>query len=179
MRYYSGMKKSTLTAVVLLLTHFYADAHPIKMSTAKLTYDKKGGKLVLLINFFADDFGAHLQKIYRQRQVTFDASGPATDLVKDYVTKNVTVKVNNVKQVLSMESLLKTEENVVQVKFVIPATRGMHIETLEIYNELLLEAFKDQVNIMHVDLDGDGDSIVFRSFPGDTHLVVKPDFICN
>jgi hypothetical protein len=173
------MKKFTLTAVVLFLTHFYADAHPIKMSTAKLTYDRKGGKLVLVINFFADDFGAHLQKIYRQRQVMFDPSGPATDLVKDYITKKVTVNINNVKQVLSMKSLIKTEENVVQAEFVIPGIRGMHIETLEIYNELLLEAFKDQVNIMHVDLDGDGDSIIFRSFQGDTHLVVKPDFICN
>lgn len=180
MHYSKAMKNLILILLIVAGFCVQASCHPIKMSTGKLSYDRESKKIILTINFFADDFGAYLQKIYRLSNIEF--SNPTSmlhDVVEDYVKKKFTIKVNTNKQLLVLESLTKSEDNVVQAKFSISETAGYHITVLEIYDELLFEAFKDQVNVLNVDIDKKEGSKIFRFSPGDTYVLMKMDFICH
>ncbi len=182
MHYYNNraMKNFTLATVILMVFYVHASCHPIKMSTGKLTYDKESKKIMLTINFFADDFASHLRKTYRLHTVEFSNPTPMLrDVVKDYVAKKFILKINNVNQQLALESLVKTDDNVVQAKFSIPEAYGFRINVLEVYDQLLFEAFNDQVNVLHVDMEGKGESQIFRFSPGDTYAVMKMDFVCR
>lgn len=150
------------------------------MATGKIIYDKDLGALVLTINLFQDDFSDHLKKVYHMQNLDFSGSGKqAKEVVEDYINKKFSLKINGENKPLPIYSLHVIEENVLQTKFYISIAKGTKIRQVDIYNELLFEAFKDQVNVIHEDIDGDGNSNIFRFYPGDAHVIISPGFICK
>lgn len=172
--------KHVILAFLLISFFSTAVAHPIKMSTGKIVYNKDLGVLVLAVNLFQDDFSEHLKKVYRLEKINFfDSDKQTREVVADYINKGLSIKINGNKMPLQFHSIKSIEDNVVQVKLHIPLAKGSKIRQLDIYNELLFEAFKDQVNVVHEDLDGDGASNIFRFYPGDAHKAIAANFICK
>jgi leucyl-tRNA synthetase len=107
--------------------------------------------------FFADDFGAHLKTIYGN-DFSLEGSQPETIKdVQDYIKKHYTLKINNeiIKLIKQDNSLT---DNVFQIRFK-TKRKITYIEgetEFSLKNTLLLEAFKDQSNIVRIDFKGDG-----------------------
>jgi len=165
----------TVGVFLLTLLAFKANAHPIKMTTSKLLYDKKANELILTINFFEDDFSAQLEKLYHRKNIDFavvdDTEG---SMVAGYVAKKMLLKANKKPLTLQLSSIKRIEENVVQVKLILwlPKTK---IKSLEISDALLFDAFAEQVNIMHVELPGTT-SNVQQFISSDSYKVLKVNF---
>jgi len=160
---------------VLALLTFKANAHPIKMTTSKLSYDKKTNELTLTINFFEDDFSAHLEKLYHRRNIDFaTVDDIESSMVAGYVAKKMLVKANKKTIAFQLGSIKRVEENVVQVKFSVPVS-DVKIKSLEISNALLFDAFAEQVNTMHLDLPG-ATINVLQFIPSDSFKVIKVNF---
>jgi len=147
------MMRKVLLIVGFLLIGQGSIAHPIKMTTSKLSYDKKSGDFTLIINFFMDDFSAHLERIYHQRAISF-SNPPDSEkgMVNVYVNKKLLVKINKKPVAAGLTSLKKIEDNVVQAAFTINAGKGTNVKFIEISNALLFDSFPEQVNILHLDL---------------------------
>ena len=127
--------------------------HPIKISTCIIT--KSNGELSINLHFFADDFGAHLNDIYKTVHLDNDAVTDAN--VLDYIKRHFALKVNSTKLKLSCVGH-SLKDNVYQVRFKVSKAldfSGINT-TIELSNNLLLEAFDDQTNIVRIDLKGDG-----------------------
>ena len=148
-------------------------AHPIKMTTSKLSFDKRTGQLTLLVNFFIDDFGAHLQKIYHQRSLKLESAGEQEkSMINAYVAKKLLLKINRVPMVLKLNAVKKLEENVLQATFIIPAVSGGNMRQLEITNTVLFDAFEEQVNVLHIDLPTK-QATVLQFTPSDSYKAIS------
>ncbi len=167
--------RNIIGAFLLALLAFKANAHPIKMTTSKLLYDKKAKELVLTINFFEDDFSAHLEKLYHRKNIDFavvdDTEG---SMVAGYVAKKMLLKVNKKPLTLQLNSVKRIEDNVVQVRLILPLPKTK-VKSLEISDALLFDAFAEQVNIMHIELPGTT-SNVQQFIPSDSYKVIKVNF---
>ena len=87
--------RNIIGAFLLALLAFKVNAHPIKMTTSKLLYDKKANELVLTINFFEDDFSAHLEKLYHRKNIDFAVvDDTEASMVAGYVAKKMLLKAN-------------------------------------------------------------------------------------
>lgn len=167
------MKKIVLVLSFLLVGICSVQAHPIKMTTSKMSLEKKSGQLTIVINFFIDDFGAHLQKIYHQRNLKLENAGDQEKaMINAYVAKKLLIKVNRQALILKLNSVKKSEDNVLQVAFTIPLA-SVNIKQLEITNLLLFDAFPDeQVNIVHLDLQSKVEASVLQFSPSDSYKAV-------
>ncbi len=163
---------ATLLAFLFVLNAF---AHPIKMTTAKLSYDKKANELILLINFFEDDFAAHLEKIYHKRGVDFlSSSDVEKKMVATYVNRRFVVKLNKKQSPLLLQSMKHIEDNVMQARFSVAVPKGQELRLMEFTNALLFDAFHEQVNIMHLEFEGaDLDRPVLQFIPSDSYKLVN------
>jgi hypothetical protein len=165
----------TVGVFLLALLAFKANAHPIKMTTSKLLYDKKANELTLTINFFEDDFSAHLERLYHRRHIDFaTVDDIESSMIAGYVAKKMLLKANKKSLTLQLNSVKRIEENVVQVKLILPLPKTK-IKSLEISDALLFDAFAEQVNIMHLDLPGTT-SNVLQFTPSDSYKVLTVNF---
>jgi len=167
------MKAKIILFLGLMLATTGLMAHPIKMTTSKISYDKKTGELVLLINFFIDDFGAHLGKIYHQRNVNLENSGDTEkSMVNAYVSRKVLLKLNHKASLLKLSALNKIDENVVQATFRLPCKNLSDLKLLEVSNALLFDAFPEQVNVLHFDLPAKIESSVYQFTPSESYKAI-------
>lgn len=168
------MKRIVLVLSLLLAGICSVEAHPIKMTTSKLTLDRKTGQLTLVMNFFIDDFEAHLQKIYHQRNLRLASGGDQEkSMINAYVAKKLLIKANRQALLLKLSSVKKLEDNVLQVAFNIPIA-SVNFKQLEITNVLLFDAFpQEQVNIVHLDLQTKVESPVLQFSPSDSYKAVS------
>jgi hypothetical protein len=129
--------------------------HPIKISTSIIT--QTNGEVSIKLYFFADDFGAHLQKLYVEDIDLEKSTSQTINSVIDYIKKHYVLKINN--QKLELDALDNSfKDNVFQIGF----KSKQNIKyifgntDIQLKNTLLFEAFKDQSNIVRIDFKGDG-----------------------
>lgn len=167
-----------ILSILLLFFLPGGSLHPVKITNATVTYKKETGSLTIAINFFADDLEGHLKKTYRMREL--DLNNPTKterDIVGDYVSRRLLIKINREQRALVLEDIEMTDDNVVQVTLSIPAMRGTVIEVMEFNDELLLDAFDNQVNLVHVDLTDE--ARVLRFANGDAYSTMTMKYVCN
>jgi hypothetical protein len=152
------MKKTNIILLALccfINISWVKNAHPIKISTSIITYTNN--EVSLKLYFFADDFGAHLQKLYEE-DIDLEKGTPKTITnVLDYINNHYILKINNKK--LKLEILENSfKDNVFQISFKTKQSiKYAEGDTkIELKNTLLLEAFDDQSNIVRIDLKGEG-----------------------
>lgn len=147
------LKRIFILVIILGLSLKCWAIHPIKISTCIVT--QYNGEISVNLHFFADDFGAHLIKVFGK--VNLENDGDTDANVLNYIKCNFNLKINNsnVKLVLLGHTL---KDNVYRLKF--KANKSVkYVEgntSVELSDTLLLEAFDDQTNIVRIDLKGDG-----------------------
>ncbi len=164
----------------LLLNFCFLFGHPIKMTTGKITYNTDSKKLELVINFFLDDFSKCMQDVYRvPAEMFLEINEETSAYIVDYIQKKLHIAINNKKLSIEYNTMSFIEDNVLQVKLYINIQKITYIETLEIQNELLLEVFNDQSNIIHVQIDPEAKTSFYRFAKGNSSTIFKISYACK
>lgn len=131
-------------------------AHPIKLTTGKLTLHTSESVGNLVLNFFIDDFEAEMRKMYPQPPFNFEQpTGEMTLSIQDYIRKNVKIWVDDQVAALTVKGIQKIEENVCQVQLKVQFKNTLEMKVIKVHNSLLFDAFEKQSNMLHLFVDED------------------------
>lgn len=166
---------------ILFLTLFFftlwVDGHPLKMTTAKLSYNQNIEKLALTINFFFDDFSSQIINIYHLDENELNINNQEfKDIVLDYVNNNIKIEMDSNTGILALESLKIIEENVLQVIFYVNNNKLQYFSIIKIFNKVLVESYNDQINILHLKLKPNDKTQIFRFDKNQTYKVFEVNF---
>lgn len=127
--------------------------HPIHVSTANIEYNKQDKKLEVTCTIFTDDFEAALAKQYNAKtdlnkpdmHATMDA------LVKSYMNSNLHIKTGRVPVKLNY---LGFEINREATDVYLESDVIASVKKVEVEDSLLHNLFDDQINIIHITVNG-------------------------
>ena len=145
------MKKVTLFLICVSCLQF--SFHPLHISVTDIEYDPKEEELEIMMRIFTDD----LEKAIRQEKsdAELDLLKPkqtTTDkLLEEYVKNHVFIKLDNSNKV--MKYLGHEDEGQALICYVL-VSDVKKWKTIEVKNDLLMEMFDDQSNLVHVTVDG-------------------------
>ena len=127
--------------------------HPIYMSVTEIEHNAKDNTLEISCKIFTDDF----EKTLRQtNKTTVDLINPkdktaANKLVSDYVQKHLLLTVDGKKVTLQFLGYEQQEEGIISYYQVNNITA---VKKMEVTNNILYEYKKEQIEIIHVTVDG-------------------------
>ncbi len=127
--------------------------HPIHVSTANIEYNKQDNKLEVICTIFTDDFEAALAKQYHART---DLNKPdmhaAMDaLIKSYIDLNLQIKTGDAPAKLNY---LGFEINREATDVYLESDAIAIVKKVDVEDSLLQNLFDDQMNIVHITVNG-------------------------
>ena len=127
--------------------------HPIHVSTTNISYNAQDGKLEIICTIFTDDFEAALAKQFHTKtDLTKAEMHAAMDaLVKIYVGSNVQVKTGATTLLLNY---LGFEINKEATDVYIETDKTPPVKKIDVSVSLLHNQFEDQINIVHITING-------------------------
>lgn len=158
------MKKTILVALfgLLFLTLTAFSVHKFYMAVYQVNYAPEKKMLQITSRIFIDDLNKALEKKYNKKLYlgTEKESPEELILLKKYLAENFSIKVNEKSK--PMNFLSKELEGDVLVCYwnVKEITK---INSLEIYNTVLMNWNSEQQNILHVTVLGTKNSLLFTS----------------
>lgn len=156
----------TVLIISLLFTITVINAHPIKMTTGRLYFDEEKQRCELLINFFIDDFTAHLSEIYHAEVTQSNIKDPENRLMLlDYIGKNISIFDGYQQKKLSIDHVELIVENVLQVCIIVQDFNKDSSQEMKIVNSLLFDAYDNQTNILRIELGEKQKSQMIRFTP--------------
>lgn len=127
--------------------------HPIHVSTTNISYNKQDSKLEIICTIFTDDFEAALVKQFHTKtDLTKAEMHAAMDaLVKKYVASNLQVKTGAAPLNLNY---LGFEINKEATDVYIETEKIPAVKKIDVNVSLLHNQFDDQINIVHITVNG-------------------------
>lgn len=127
--------------------------HPFYIAVTEVTQNTRGSSLEISCKFFADDFEETLRKAYKTK---LDINSPQEKttldkLIPDYISKHLALAADGKPLKLSYVGYEKDKESV-YVYFEVPGIGT--IKNLQATNSLLHDFKNEQINIMHVTVNG-------------------------
>jgi hypothetical protein len=127
--------------------------HPIHVSTANIEFNKQDNKLEVICTIFTDDFEAALAKQFNARTDLNKADMHAAmeALIKKYIDLNLHIKTGDQPTKLSFLGfeINKESTDVYLESEVLPAVKKIVVD-----DSLLQNLFDDQINIVHIIVNG-------------------------
>jgi hypothetical protein len=136
-------------------------AHPLKMCVCDVKHLPEKRQLGFRFKFFQDDLEVTLEK---QSGRELDLRHPSREndrLLDAFVKKYFQLKINGVPVTLRY---VKAEfrDPVLQVEWVVDAFSPAETYAIELHNQILLDVFSDQYNLVRFDFFGDGNLETMR-----------------
>lgn len=127
--------------------------HPFHVSVCDVEYNRESKALQFTHHIFLDDFEEALKKKYDS---SLDITKPKNELerdsyVKTYLMDNFTVEVNGKSQ---DSNYLGHELEEGAMYCYLEIRNVKKLKTLSVKNTLLTDTFDDQINLVHVKVDG-------------------------
>ncbi len=127
--------------------------HPLFISVTEIEHNAKGKILEISCKIFTDDFEKTLRQNYK---ATVDLINPKdkaamNKLVSDYVQKHLLLTIDNKKASLQFIGYEQQEEGIISYYQVNNITT---LKKIDITNNILYEYKKEQIEIIHVTVDG-------------------------
>lgn len=130
------------TSVVMLL------AHPLHVSVTEIEFDQKEKSLEIMMRIFTDDLEEAVRKKQQRKLNLLDPARTTTDaLIGDYLAAHFTVKVDN--RALKLEYLGHELEADAVICY-IEVKNVKKWKTIEITNDIIMEVYNDQSNLVNV-----------------------------
>jgi hypothetical protein len=166
------MKKGIVVALLLFLAFSISSfgVHKFYMAIYQINYAPEKKMLQVTSRIFVDDLDKTLEKKYNKKFYlgTDKETAESIDFLKKYFAQNFTIKVNG--QSKNMNFLSKEMDGDVLVCY--SSIKDISkINSLEIYNSLLIDCFAEQQNIVHVTAFGTKKSFLFTE--NTTNQVLK------
>ncbi|WP_269221801.1 MULTISPECIES: DUF6702 family protein [Flavobacterium] len=155
------MKKRIAISLVLL-TFFMSSfgVHKFYMAIYQINYVPEKKMLQITSRIFIDDLNKALEKKYNKKVCIGNdkETVESIDLLKKYFSEKLTIKVNGLSKPIHF--LSKEMDGDVLVCY-LNCKDLSKINSVEIFNSLLLDCFSEQQNIMHINAYGKKNSFLF------------------
>lgn len=156
------MKKGLVVAFLLVFAFSISSfgLHKFYMGIYQINYASEKKMLQITSRIFVDDLDKALEKKYNKKFFlgTDKETTESIDLLKKYLTENFIIKVNG--QTKAMNFLSKEMDGDVLVCY-LNIKDISKINSIEIYNSVLIDCFSEQQNIVHVTAFGTKKSFLF------------------
>lgn len=141
-----------IVSVVFLLTTSFL--HPIHISVTDINFDKERDALEIVTKIFLDDLENEIRSLKKEEYLDITKPGKdrtTDDLLKPYLKEHFKLKVNG-KDVEYSYLGHEIETEAIYLYFQVEKVKKLKSITVE--NTVLLNFFDDQVNMVHVKVDG-------------------------
>jgi len=140
-------------ATAFLSVSSIAAFHPVHVSTSNIEYNKTDNKVEVICTVFTDDFEAALAKQYHAKTDLNKADMHAAmdALVKNYAAANLNIKADNAPLKLNY---LGFEINREATDIYLESDKIPMIKKVDVEVSLLYNLFDDQINIVHITVNG-------------------------
>jgi hypothetical protein len=135
--------------------------HPLKMCVCDVKYLPGNGQLSLKFKFFWDDLEMVLEKKHGQDIDLRANNAENALLLDDFVKSNFNMKVNGVPVGMRYVSA-KFQDPVLQAEWVSEPMPPAERYVVDLRNQILLDVFPDQYNLVRFDFFGDGNLETMR-----------------
>lgn len=156
------MRKVIVAALLLFFAFSISSfgVHKFYMGIYQVNYASEKKMLQVTSRIFVDDLNKALEKKYNKKFFlgTDKEAVESIELLKKYLAENFAVKVNG--QSKAMNFLSKEMDGDVLVCY-LNVKDISKINSLEIYNSILIDCFAEQQNIVHVTAFGTKKSFLF------------------
>ena len=144
--------------------------HPFKISVSELNFNEKNNSIEVTIKIFQDDLEYTLDQI-NHSEITLEENRKDLDqIISTYLRQKFVVKVNN--NIMTAKFVgYELEEDVIWIY--IEYIQINKLQEVSINNQLLVEAFPGQSNLVHFKYH---DEIKSRMCSKDNNIAVFDDF---
>lgn len=167
-----NMKRSKLIltsifAVILLMS--FSVLHKFYVSVTQIDYNQKKERVEISSRIFIDDLEHVLEKKYKQKMylATPKENPKAKEFVNQYVTEKIAVIINRKEQKLVF--LGSEYEDDVLICY-LKVDYSKKIINFDIYNNLLTEAYSEQQNIVHTNINNTKKSFLLTLSDKTAHI---------
>jgi hypothetical protein len=146
--------------LVVLLSSFAW--HKFYVSVTQIDYVPNKKRIEITHRIFIDDLEKALEKKYKKKVylTSTKESSDAETLIKNYLKENIKISINKKPQ--EIVYLAREVEGDVLI-FYTKIAISKKINTFEIFNSLLIDIYKEQQNIVHVNINGNKNSFLFTN----------------
>lgn len=128
--------------------------HPVHVSVTDIEYDAERKALEMVSHIFLDDLENHIRLLQKDRFL--DVLNPkgdksSNDLIKNYFKERFKLVVNGKEQAYNF---LGYEHEGAAIYVYVEVEKVKKLKSISVKNEVLLQLFDDQVNLVHVKVDG-------------------------
>ena len=137
----------------LLLNSAATSHHPIFVSVTEIEHNAKDKTLEISCKIFTDDFEKTLRQVYKTQVDLLQPKDKTAmnKLVSDYVQKHLQLKADGKPVVLQFLGYEQQEEGIVSFYQV---NNIVAVKKLDIIDNILFEYKKQQINILHITVNG-------------------------
>lgn len=139
--------------ITLLISGKTGKDHPFHVSVAEINHNKEDKTLEITCKIFTDDFENVLRQNYKVKVDLINPPDKAAmdTLVKKYLSSHINIASDGISRPFEYLGFERDHEAVYSYVQIgqIPVVRK-----IDIVNKLMHDMFNDQVNIMHVVVDG-------------------------
>ncbi|PXX26796.1 DUF6702 family protein [Arenibacter sp. ARW7G5Y1] len=153
------IKKTFLILLIPLLA--FTVAHKFYISVTSVEYSDKDRALQITTRVFIDDFEKMLQERYgiQGNLATKDESPQVNEFIGKYLKAKFSLEVNG--QNVSYDVLGKKYDNDIMILYLeVPKIDFNSISTISVQNEVLMDMFMEQKNVVHFKLGNQKKSFV-------------------
>jgi len=140
-----------LLTVILQLSNAF---HPIHVSVTDIEYDEDRKALEIVSHIFIDDIEKHIRILKGEQYLDIlnPGDGRTSDgLIEEYLKDRFEIKVNDKKEEYNY---LGFEREAGAIYVYIEIEKVRKLKSLSVRNEVILGLYSDQVNLVHVKVDG-------------------------
>lgn len=154
------LKIYLITLLFFCLSAF--SLHKFYVGVFQIDYFKEKKSIQITTRIFIDDFEKVLHKKYNKHFyiTTKDEVTDANQYIEKYLQEKLKIKVNN--KVQNFSFLLKEQEDNVLICY-LKIKFSDKIKSLEISNNVLIEEFKEQQNLVHLNINGNKKTLLFTN----------------
>lgn len=167
------MNKIKFSALVLLLLLSSAFTyHKFYVGVFQIDYFKEKKAVQITTRLFIDDLEKVLYKKHKKHfyLTTKDEVTDANSFISKYLEDNLKIKINN--KIQSFQFLTKEQEDNIVICY-LKINFKDNIKNLEITNTILSDVFKEQQNLVHLNINGNKKTILFTNTETNQKLKYK------
>ncbi|MCC9138733.1 DUF6702 family protein [Pontibacter silvestris] len=153
--------KNLLLMLLLILMSSLAYAHDYHTSITDIKYNPRSQHLEVAVRVFTDDLEDALSR-HSKSKVTYSSSSDAVrQQLEDYLRANLSFELTKGKPLKYNYLGSEAETDVVWMYVEVPVS-STSLPQLYVKNAVLMEVFRDQMNIVNVDYKGKVNSTLFQ-----------------
>ena len=151
--------KKALILVFISPLLAFTSAHKYYVSLTQVDYNQKSQALQMTMTVFIDDMETALNNTFNKQFNLYTEKEPedSSQFFENYLKKHFMVKLEDKSREISFIGR-KYEGDVVYLYFEIEHVT--EVETIEIQNDMLMEFFAEQKNMIKLNINGEFDSLM-------------------